>query len=154
MNSIRKREPKQPIRKVPIKNPLWKENFESMEELYDDAQVFVNGSCHLFAYALNDEYGYDIVEIKGTKCNAQHHYFCRVDLDEKTVYLDVRGATTCCYKFLNELGYNENDNFIVHSRVEFEKDLSEEGAKFGYGFAKYIIHTYPQNYDLRVDKNG
>ena len=44
---------------------------------------------------------------------------------------------------------------IKHYTHELIEALKEDGAIFGYDFAKYIIQTYSQHYDLRflkVDK--
>lgn len=139
-----------------IKNPLWEENIDTMEEMYNNAQVFFNGSCHLFAYALNTIYGYNIIESRSLICEAQCHYFCSTNIEDQILYLDVRGATTNRDEFFRGLGYKNEKEYklITHSQIELDRDLFEDGAKFGYNFAKYIIQTCPQYYDLHVTKGG
>lgn len=133
-----------------INNPLWKDNFGSPEEMYDDAQVFANGSCHLFAYALNEKYGYEIIESRSMICTAQCHFFCCTKLNNQIIYLDVRGATTNCDDFFRGLGYESKEEYklINHSCVDIDKELSEGGASFGYTFAKHIIELHSEYYEI------
>ena len=130
-----------------IKNPLWNDDLEGQAWCYDDAQVFSQGSCHLFAYALNEFFGYEIMEIKqGVSC----HYFCQANGEDGKVFIDVKGVTTDWEQFIKAIDFISDPNCarIKHYRAELIEELKEDGAEFGYAFAKYIIRTHPCLYDL------
>lgn len=60
------------------------------EFLYDDfdASIYTGGLCYIFAQALHDEFGYVMKKGKDDT-----HYFCTCLFENKTYYIDARGAT-------------------------------------------------------------
>lgn len=130
-----------------IVNPKWFPNIDESKCEYSDAKVFLQGSCQLFAYALNEKFGYNIVEIKqGISC----HYFCTLYRNGTHFLADVRGITSDRAIFFSGLSYITDSAcvYIEHSKEELLSELREDGAGFGYCFAKYIIERFPERYDI------
>ena len=82
------------------------EDPESEFVLYD-ADVFRQGVCQLFAYALNEKFGYPVYKIQSINT---FHVFCKSY--DKQKYIDVRGITedftvfitgTDLYKIRNDI---------------------------------------------------
>lgn len=145
MNNSKKYLTKNQLEK--IKNPNWFSNIEEYKYEYSDARVFLQGSCQLFAYALNEKYGYDIVEIKqGTSL----HYCCTLYQNGTQFWVDVRGATSDRTIFIGGLKYITEGSctYIEHNSEEVQAELKDDGAEFGYSFAKYIIEQCPERYDV------
>lgn len=132
-----------------IKNPefvdLEDESSEFCNE-YENASIFLHGSCNLFSLALHQEFGYDAFEIqKGASC----HCFCQTTYKGVPVYIDVRGATTSCEEFLagtyaNLYGHDEP----VPQNIEEDAKLSHPYDTDGLAFAKYLIHKNPKDYNI------
>ena len=134
-----------------LKNPSWNFDLDENDGNYDDGNVFLQGSCQLFAYALNEIFEYEVIEIRQ---GVSPHYFCKSVMNGLPIYIDIRGATSNLIdfvyglKFITDIDCTE----IKHCNEELIDELREPGATFGYDFAKYIIQTYPQYYDLRNTK--
>lgn len=120
------------------------------EELYEDANIFLQGSCQLFAYALQEMFGYEIYEIKN-QYRAGFHVYAQATVHNIPVFIDVRGITSNFHCFLQGLKYIDKQHYICqkYSGEKLEKDLLEEGAQFGYDFAKYIVKKYSKEYDAQ-----
>ena len=71
------------------------------EYVYYDAEVFLHGYCHIFAYALYQKFGYDIYELSNSSDNVIH-WCCISKYNEIDVYIDVRGITSNFNEFLTE----------------------------------------------------
>lgn len=130
-----------------ITNPIIDSAKNEVEEFYDNASVFLQGSCQLFAYALNEFFGYEVIEIRQ---DGSPHYFCKSVIQGTPIYIDVRGATSDLKDFVYGLKFitNMNCTEIKHRKEELIDELKEDGAKFGYDFAKHIIKTHKHYYDL------
>lgn len=119
------------------------------QNIYYDASIFIKGSCHLFSLALHKEFGYDTFEIrKGASC----HFFCQTTYQGKSIYIDVRGATTGWEEFLSGvLGDFHDQAEITHQDIEEIAKLNDPDdlyAEDGLAFAKYLIHEHPEYYDI------
>lgn len=77
---------------------LEKINDELMDCPYTDADDFRQGSCQLFAYALNEKYGYPVYIIEK---GPYFHIFCKTK--DGLNYVDVRGMTSSFCEFILEL---------------------------------------------------
>ena len=130
-----------------VKNPFWKEDLDLEESLYEDARIFLQGSCHLFAYALSECFGYEIIEICNNKC-VGNHYYCVTHVDNIPIYIDVRGATGDWMDFIIGAKYIDASDYrlIKHKIEEKYEELNSDGAKFGYKFAQYIISEHIETY--------
>lgn len=132
-----------------IKNEKW--NFsETDDELegfaYEDADVFRMGACNLFSLALNHENGLSAYELRGTD-NRFIHAFCAFKYFEKTVYVDVRGATSDLNEFLDSLYVGCDENLVcVPQNVEMELANLTTDEKYGYEFALEVIRKNPDFY--------
>ena len=134
-----------------VKNP---QSVDSEDEsadaqnVYYDASIFWQGSCHLFALALHKEFGYDVFEIrKGTSC----HFFCQATYRDGPVYIDVRGVTASWEEFLAGAyaDFHDHDK-IIHQDIEETEELNNSNdpyAEGGLAFAKYLINEHPEYYD-------
>ncbi len=117
--------------------------------VYEDASIFLQGSCQLFSLALHKEFGYDAFEIrKGTSC----HFFCQATYQGAPVYIDVRGATTSWEEFLSGTcaDFHDHDEIIPQDIEETKKlnDPDDLYVKDGFTFAKHLIHEHPEYYDI------
>ena len=138
------------LSKVP--NPQFvdpEDDASEFHNVYEDASIFLQGSCHLFSLALHQEFGYDAFEIrKGTSC----HFFCQATYQGKSIYIDVRGATTGWEEFLSGvLGDFHDQAEITHQDIEEIAKLNDPDdlyAEDGLAFAKYLIHEHPEYYDI------
>lgn len=131
-----------------IENPNWHIELNEAEGNYSDATIFLQGSCQLFAYALNEYFDYDIVEIRQARGK---HYYCQTSINGVTAYIDVRGMTTNWEDFIFGLKYIqiENDYILLeHSSDELKAELKEPGAVFGYDFARHILSNYSHCYRI------
>lgn len=130
-----------------IENPNWHIELNEEDGNYSDATIFLQGSCQLFAYALNEYFDYDIVEIRQAKGN---HYYCQTSTNGVTTYIDVRGMTTNWEDFIIGIKYIKEEAYILveHSKDELKAELQEAGASFGYDFAKYILSNYSHCYRI------
>lgn len=116
---------------------------------YLDAQIFLLGSCDLFALALNKEYGfkpYAFVPLENEE--GLIHCFCVSDYLGRPAYVDVRGVTTDFeelifpFKELREFEFK----LIPFDLTETQK-LEAEGAEIGFEFAQNIIERYHSYYE-------
>ena len=123
---------------------------DAVDYVYTDAEVFLHGSCNLFALALHEEFEYEVYEIRDSK-DIMAHVFCRATYRGQIVYIDVRGVTTdfveCVSEFRNCF---YNGYYIVARNIEEDKCLENEGDKTGYQFAQSIIKKYRRYYDTSI----
>ena len=131
------------------------EDKDATDYLYIDSEIFLHGSCNLFALALHDEFGYDVYEIRNNE-NKMRHVFCKSTYQGQEVYIDIRGITTdlneCMFEFKTNF-YNCvcNGTYCITPRnLEEDIYLENEGDKTGYLFAKTIIKRFYQYYDVSV----
>ena len=118
-------------------------------------QIFLHGSCHLFALALHKEFGYEVYEIRDYD-DYMRHVFCKATYRGQDVYIDVRGVTTdfseCMSDFQN-MFYNSfyyGVYRIVARNLEEDMKLGDEGDMTGYLFAQSIIKKYRNFYDTSL----
>lgn len=73
---------------------------------------------------------------------------------KKMTFVDVRGATTDWEAFISGIKYIDDLDCqqIRHQNEELVAELNENGAKFGYDFAKHIIQTHLKYYNLSCVK--
>ena len=135
-----------------ISNPQFvdlEDDSSEFHNVYEDASIFLQGSCQLFSLALHKEFGYDAFEIrKGTSC----HFFCQATYQGAPVYIDVRGATTSWEEFLSGTcaDFHDHDEIIPQDIEETKKlnDPDDLYVKDGFTFAKHLIHEHPEYYDI------
>ena len=135
-----------------ILNPQFSDPEDDSSEfhnVYEDASIFLQGSCQLFSLALHQEFGYDAFEIRqGIFC----HFFCKATYAGEPIYIDVRGMTTSWEEFLSGTyaDFHDYDEITPQDIEETAKlnDPDDLYAKDGLAFAKYLIHEYPEYYDI------
>ncbi len=110
---------------------------------YDDASIFIFGSCHLFALALQMTYGYKIYQLE---VSGGVHYFCKSK--DGTKFIDVRGVTGNFKEFTRDTTIKNahSDNSIPYE-IEVD-DLLEHNADLGLAFALAIIKTDFKRYQV------
>lgn len=132
-----------------IKNPKYEtsdpDDFEDGINPYIDADVFIHGSCQLFAFALHNKYKYTGLNLQ-TESNENAHYFCKANYMGKDVYIDVRGITANLNDVISQFIYREKYE-IVEYDFRNEKVLSKEEAH-GLEFAEHIINIHPNFYNI------
>lgn len=114
---------------------------------YYSADDFRQGSCDLFALALQHKYRYEIYELQsGLAC----HYFCKAVVNGKTAYIDVRGITFDFRTFLHGLDALDVlvkwDSSALYDTAGI--DLETIVSKVGFAFAEWIIQNAGDRYDV------
>ena len=113
---------------------------------YDNAHVFLMGSCQLFALALHKKFGYRIYVIMQDK---PLHWFCRFCYEGRYIYVDVRGATSDFEEFKAGIVEWKNAPYcICSSNINEDEELNEEWAEEGLLFANKIIEQFPEYYSI------
>lgn len=103
---------------------------------YKDASVFLHGACHIFAKALNEEFGYPLKIIRQKKGEGSY-VFCADD----GLFIDVRGFTSSFKDFEKELDYRFTEEDVI---ADYDKaDKADPG---GFAFARWLIQTYRDFY--------
>jgi len=120
--------------------------FQEDENPYNDAQVFLHGSCDLFAIALHQKYGYAGLHLK-TDQNEDAHYFCSIENEGKTLYIDVRGVTDNQHTIIDEFLAGVKSYSVIPYTFPHEDSLSAE-EQYGLAFAKQILSDNPDIYDV------
>lgn len=108
------------------------------EFIYYDAEIFLNGSCQLFSYALMEKLGYSPYKIE----DKNHvHYFCQASYQKKRVYIDVRGMTSDFGEFLQSSCISDDEAIVITPQEISNKDLFEieQDKMWGLPFARAII---------------
>ena len=114
---------------------------EKIEFPYEDADVFRQGSCQLFAFALHEKYGYPVYKLQ---INLAFHIFCKSP--DGTQYIDVRGITSDFHAFIEELNV-PNIDVDCSQKYEWEADdFTGEFDDIGLAFARALIKAAPERY--------
>lgn len=116
---------------------------------YFDAQIFLRGSCDLFALALNKEFGFKAYAFAppNHRCGLIH-CFCISTYLGRPAYVDVRGVTTdfeeliCPFEELRRFDFQ-----LVPFDFKETQKLEEDGAEIGFEFAQNIIKRYRSYYE-------
>ena len=123
---------------------LWEE-FEGTElSIYD----FIHGSCAYFAYALAEEFGYDITLVKlyDSRQGIMDlcHVYCHTEVNGVDYYIDARGITSDEQQLMDEfdvdLNKDERNGFIETWSYD-KKDLLKE---------KYVLKDVVNLKDART----
>lgn len=132
-----------------IKNPYITEELENMDCPYDNAYIFLKGICHIFAFALHTNFGYEMYEII-SEDGKSNHSFCKSNYQGKDIYIDVRGATTEFKEFFWEFRYmiGEKYNFKKYESIN-SLDFRDEWEDNGFKFANAIIAMNLEIYSLQ-----
>ena len=141
---------KEDLEQISIKEYLGTD--KSITELVDDidsdfvldnADVFRQGVCQLFAYALNQKFNYPVFIIS---VDGRFHIFCKSE--DGKYYIDVRGITPDFEKFIRgtEVPYTPVDISVPYSFIE--EDFNGEYHDIGLRFAGAIIDEDEERYRL------
>lgn len=125
-------------------NPKYDEIKEKMDGFYlEDAEIFLKGLCHVFAYALNQEFKYDIYELYDEN-NRYVHTFCMSKCDGIDLFIDVRGITSSEKCFAKTFNVSASNRKKINN-IEKDKDFN----KYSIQFANDIIN---RNFGFYIDK--
>ena len=135
-----------------IRNPMWSIDLNEECGQYNDASIFLQGACHLFAYVLNEQLGYTIFEIRYGRCC---HYFAHAETNGESIYVDVRGGTSDWLQFLSGLKYFPDSTNVIKREVpsneiceELKKCKANGPETFGYRFAVHVIEKLAVFYTI------
>lgn len=120
------------------------EILKNSECVYYSAEDFLHGICHIFAYALHQKFGYDILELKSNS-GSTVHWCCISNYNGKEIYIDVRGVTSDFDEFLFEFYPEIREDFsknIIKNLTNYEIELEKNELKF----ANEIIEKYYNYY--------
>lgn len=116
---------------------------------YCDAQIFLCGSCDLFALALNKEFGFKAYAF--TPANHRDiliHCFCVSTYLERPAYVDVRGVTTDFEELIAPFEDLRKFDFqLIPFNLKETQKLEENAAEIGFKFAQNIIKKYHSYYE-------
>ncbi len=110
--------------------------------VFYNADIFRQGVCQLFAYALHKRFRYEVYKIQVEK---GFHVFCKT-LDNK--YIDVRGITSSFDDFVKGTGlsYLTNDTSTVYTFVE--EDFNGCYYEIALAFANLLIERDIKRYQV------
>ena len=130
-----------------INNPNYKDYiFKNGEDnVYEDANIFLHGSCQLFALALHKKFGYDAYKLE-THDNSFAHCFCKSNYKGIDFFIDVRGITSDINDVISE--FTSNANYNIDNYKFVDKKTLEDSELEGLKFADYIIKKYSKFYDV------
>lgn len=128
-----------------IKNPR---NDYAVINPYSDAQIFLRGSCDLFALALNKEFGFKpYAFVPPNNKDGLIHCFCVSSYLGRPAYVDVRGVTTDFEELIFPFRELREFEFqLIPFNLHETEKLKEDGAEIGFEFAQRIIETYHSYY--------
>lgn len=74
---------------------------------------FLHGNCDIFACYLHDKYGYEMKAV----CNPEQliHVYCIANINNKTVYIDIRGITDDWNEFITEFDDWYSDDSMIET---------------------------------------
>lgn len=121
------------------------------DPIYEDADIFLHGSCHIFASELNRKYNYDVFQLTDGEGRGIH-WFCQTIFQGKKIYVDVRGMTDFFEELFSEFEvYAGKDYTISPCDIEGElgsdDELSEQAARI---FSQEIIDAHPEYYNIEL----
>lgn len=123
---------------------------DAADYLYEDADVFLHGSCNLFALAIHDLLGYPVYEVLDYQ-GCMSHVFCKAEYHGQEVYVDVRGATTDITECLSEFEGSLRKGYTIRLRdLEEDRKLDCEGDRTGFAFAKAVVEKNKDYYDVSL----
>lgn len=112
----------------------------NLDFVFCDADIFRQGVCQLFAYVLNQKFGYKVYEINVA---GAFHIFCKT-LDNQ--YVDVRGVTPSFSEFICglELPHIDNDTSVAYSFLDndFNGDYHNIALAFASALIEHDIERY------------
>ena len=116
-------------------------------KIYYNADFFLHGICHIFAFALHQRFGYDIYSFKN-KSETFVHWCCISYVDNYPVYIDVRGITNSYEEFLSEF---QPDLTLtpIKQKIDNIDDYDDEWDETQIKFANELIDTYYDYYILQ-----
>lgn len=111
------------------------------EFILDDADVFRQGVCQLFAFALQEEFGYKVYKIS---VKGGIHIFCKSP--DGAEYIDVRGKTHSFREFIlgSDVPITDEDSSEEYSFEE--DDFSGDYYDIGLAFARELIRNDRERY--------
>jgi len=121
---------------------------DDYEYYWDDAMIFLEGNCHLFAKALQEKFGYKIAYLINKNFN-KIHWFCIEAKNNKTLYIDVRGITDDREEFKDFHLFREGFFCGIEENIN---NNCYKLYKECINFATYIIEKYPDYYDVKEFK--
>ena len=112
----------------------------NLDFVFCDADIFRQGVCQLFAYVLNQKFGYKVYEINVA---GAFHIFCKTSDNQ---YVDVRGMTPSFSEFICglELPHIDNDTSATYSFSDgdFNGDYRDVALVFANALIEHDIQRY------------
>ena len=115
----------------------------------DTAEIFLHGSCHIFAEQLRKICSnYDIYKIEDKNGNAVHWY-AQALYKGTTLYIDVRGATNSFEELVSEFHSQIVGGYKIQKQTEEVISADEHWVETGILFATAIINDNLDYYFIR-----
>ena len=119
-------------------------NTEGFYLMNETGEIFKNGACDIFAYALKKRFKeYDIC-VAYKKGFPDSHYFCK----KNDKYIDAEGIFDSKEEMFEKCKTFNLDNYDVDVINEYTPDFSEVYSKTLLNFANEIIHSFDYLYIL------
>ena len=111
---------------------------------------FLHGNCDIFACYLHEKYGYEIKAIYEYDSNQLIHVYCTAEINNKTVYIDVRGITDDWNEFITEYDdwYSVDCPIETFEIPEYYYEAKEENNDI-FIAAKVIEYENSDFYDVK-----
>lgn len=106
----------------------------------ENIKIFLKGYCTAFAIALNKNFGYDIYKIKNG-----NHYFCKVNKDNKDLFIDVRGIMDKAEDCLDFFNSTIDDIELDSNNSCFD----DEYIEIAVNYAEALIEKYKDYYRIK-----
>lgn len=113
--------------------------FTNDEEYNMNAFDFLHGFCNVFAYALNQMFGFDI-KVMNNK-DGLVHAFCTATVNGETAYIDVRGITTDFKEFAEPF-----DDYTSIESADIADVYDSETEHMELQYAKSLIDDCGRQY--------
>ena len=121
-----------------------KQTIDSDECCIEDDEnigIFLKGYCTAFAIALNNIFGYDIYKTK----KGNTHYFCKVNKNNKDLFIDVRGVMDKAEYCLDFFNSTIDDIELDNNNSCFDDEYIEIAVKY----AEALIKKYSDYYCIQ-----
>ena len=113
---------------------------------FEFADIFLQGVCQLFAYALNEQFGYPVYIIEELPEPKKVHVFCKSNDKEK--YIDIRGITSIFNTLMKEKILFGCSSDTSKEYLFVEDDFSGDYYSIALDFARSIIEADKSRYQL------
>ena len=111
---------------------------------------FLHGNCDIFACYLHEKYGYEMKAVYEYDSEELIHAYCTAEVNNKTVYIDIRGITDDWNEFITEFDdwYSSDCPIETFEIPEYYYESKKKNDNI-FMAAKAIEYENEDFYDIR-----